>query len=851
MNTDDVKRHLQTLNHGDAGPTELTVLTPPDGSGDRTVIATGFFSDTGKLLAAAAEHCGRHDLYVGVNPKPPEWTTNKLDGTRRAGDDDIQHLTALVLDVDPAGRGRGKLGTDEQHARALEVARGLAEELGGALIDSGGGAQVLLPLSAPVPVAELGDVHTFKMRQAAWRNALVARHDTAGVHVDATQALSHLCRLAGTVNCKGAGRPTRWLRDASDVADAILDEIHATEVPRLGPGGGEVEVELPDDLPAVAAEDLRVSGRIRDLVRDGDADGRYDSRSEAVFAVITAMLRGGHSDAEVAAVLLDPENSISERPREQRDPRAHVAAEIGRARARMPELNLPTIVTTDKHLRDVSADALVALVAANDPPSVFVRGGRLTRVRRDEDGRPVIEELTAHALRGHLARAANFVRLRSGGKDAPPVRVPTDPPMSAARDVLHLGEWPLPPLAGIAEAPVLRADGTVLLEPGYDADSALLYVPAPGLEVPPVPDEPTADQVAAARDLLLGELLGDFPFVDEASRANALALLLTPIVRPMIDEPVPMALLDAPQHGSGKTLIAEVASVVATGRDAALMSAPRRDDEWRKHLTASLMEGATVIVVDNVAEPIDSPSLGAAITARRWTDRILGETRMIEVPVRCTWAATGNNITVRGDLPRRCYWVRIDAQMAKPWKRPTEDFAHPLPAWAHEARGRLLAALLTLCRAWVAGGRPAHRPAAVLGGFEEWQRVVGGVLDAAGVDGFLGNLDEFHERSDLDAEEWVAFLSGWHEALGDLPTTVAELAERGDIAQHAPADGRDPDGTVNNRRLGHALRAREGMRWDGRGLRVEKAGSHRRGTLWRVRTDGAPDADDGEEDPFA
>jgi hypothetical protein len=50
----------------------------------------------------------------------------------------------------------------------------------------------------------------------------------------------------------------------------------------------------------------------------------------------------------------------------------------------------------------------------------------------------------------------------------------------------------------------------------------------------PVPDDPTLQQIAAARSLLLDDLLGEFPFVSEAERAHALALLLLPFIRPMI-----------------------------------------------------------------------------------------------------------------------------------------------------------------------------------------------------------------------------------------------------------------------------------------------------------------------------
>jgi len=67
---------------------------------------------------------------------------------------------------------------------------------------------------------------------------------------------------------------------------------------------------------------------------------------------------------------------------------------------------------------------------------------------------------------------------------------------------------------------------------------------------------------------LLDSLLGDFPFADQASRANALALLLLPFVRPLIDGPTPLHLIEAAKPGTGKGLLADVVHAIATGRPA-------------------------------------------------------------------------------------------------------------------------------------------------------------------------------------------------------------------------------------------------------------------------------------------
>ncbi|MFC1968585.1 hypothetical protein ACFLVX_04280 [Chloroflexota bacterium] len=76
------------------------------------------------------------------------------------------------------------------------------------------------------------------------------------------------------------------------------------------------------------------------------------------------------------------------------------------------------------------------------------------------------------------------------------------------------------------------------------------HPPAQDLRVPLVPDTPTKNDVKRARDLIL-EVICNFPFDSEASGGNAVAAMLTPIVRPMIDGLAPLAVFDKPQPGTG------------------------------------------------------------------------------------------------------------------------------------------------------------------------------------------------------------------------------------------------------------------------------------------------------------
>jgi len=501
--------------------------------------------------------------------------------------------------------------------------------------------------------------------------------------------------------------------------------------------------------------------------------------------------------------------------------------------------DLPSIWAANRPLQAITADALAALHDRNEPPQIFVRSGALVRVRNDENSRPQIERITGDALRGRMARTAFWLVPDRHGE---PRYVA--PPDTVVRDLLTIGSWPFPRLEALTETPVLRPNGTILDHPGYDFETGLYYAPPAGFELPEIPARPNSDEVQSAVGLL-AEAISDFPFVDQASRANTWALLLTPILRPALNGNAPLALLDKPQPGVGASLLAELVAIIGTGRPAAMMGAPKTDEEWRKQLTSLLHGSNPMIVVDNVDGILASADLARALTSSIWQDRLLGQNLTVNLPQRATWLATGNNIRLGGDMPRRCYWIRLNAQTAQPWLR--RRFQHPdLIGWANMQRGRLLAALLTLARSWWANGCP---PAAItpLGSFESWSRIVAGILAHAGIEGFLSNLDDLYERVDEEGPQWLRFLAAWHEALGAQAVTTAELVTRLRAASQAMPSGQEQPRAASDRQLcealpdyfaealanskfsgsltrqlGRALAQRTDVVFDERGLRLEK-----------------------------
>lgn len=493
---------------------------------------------------------------------------------------------------------------------------------------------------------------------------------------------------------------------------------------------------------------------------------------------------------------------------------------------------LPAINAGTLDLPTIAEEAWAALLEANAPPILFRYGGLPARIESGDDGGPVIRVMTQDRLRYVLARVAEWYTLRRAKNGEEMIRRPALPPVHVVRDMLARPDPPLPVLTRIVEAPIFAADGTLHLSPGYHPGSRTLYAPAPGFSVPPVPDHPSGADVERARRLILEDLLGDFPFVSEAERAHAVALLLLPFTREWVESATPLHVIEKPSPGTGATLLVDVLTYAATGHRAAALTEGRDEDEWRKRLTAKLQTGPAVVVIDNLKRRLEASAVSAAITADTWEDRLLGHTEMLSISVRCAWVATGNNPALSAEIARRTVRIRLDAKVDRPWLR--DGFRHPdLRAWVAEHRGELVWAALVLGRAWLAAGRPKWE-GRCLGMFESWSRVMGGILDTAGIPGFLGNLEDFYEQSDAEGAAWRSFVARWWERHEGAEVGVSDLWQL-----VAPADG-DPldlglgDGSERSQktRLGKLLAEVRDRQFDGR--RIVSAGTKKRAQLWRL-----------------
>ena len=423
---------------------------------------------------------------------------------------------------------------------------------------------------------------------------------------------------------------------------------------------------------------------------------------------------------------------------------------------------------------DEARRALVAAYGNGVNPEVVL-------YRREDAHGPIvrahderIHEVGKDELRELMLRSATWWSYARSGEKVP------DWPALAIVNAVHASTAALnlPVLKGIRSYPVLeRTDDryTLLDAPGYYPNSGWLIV---GEHIPRM-------GIGEALKRLVGRgtgILSDFPYADDdesgelvtgTNVANALALALSIITKPAIGQ-TPLFLLSKPQPETGASKLLETLHALATGQVLAFSTAADpHSDEWAKRIVSVIKRGDPHWALDNV-NYLASDALAQVLTAPRFSERVLGTNEMLNAEVRFLVSATGNNPTMPQDLISRTIPIRLNRQDAEPaqW-RPKKGWAVNNPETAARLDIRYRAALITLVRHWIDVGCPL---AAETTRYHVWAAHVGGILEAAGLDGLAANLLDFRGQANDSQGALVAFVGWWWDTIGEQLVGVNELA---------------------------------------------------------------------------
>lgn len=362
-----------------------------------------------------------------------------------------------------------------------------------------------------------------------------------------------------------------------------------------------------------------------------------------------------------------------------------------------------------------------------------------------------------------------------------------------------------------------------------------------GIDFPPIPDHPTLDDARAAF-ALLSDLVDTFPFIDGVDLAVALSAILTTPVRRSLPS-APLHALTAPVAGSGKSKLVDIASMIATGRPAGVISQGASAEEFEKQLGSVLLAADPIIAIDNCETALGGELLCQCLTQTTVQPRILGESRTPKTSTGAFITATGNNLVLIGDLTRRAILCRLDAKCERPELR---TFDRDPVAHAKAKRPAFVVAVLTILHAFNVAGRPV-KPAP-LGSFEEWSGLIRGALLWLGCADPVDSMEAVRE-SDPRLRDLANAVEQWRTVIGAERVTVAEVIKRAterEQSSHGEQGFSNPDfreallavagagGAINSRRLGAWLSGVEGRIVDG--CRFEQCGHRQRAVVWALRS---------------
>jgi len=392
----------------------------------------------------------------------------------------------------------------------------------------------------------------------------------------------------------------------------------------------------------------------------------------------------------------------------------------------------------------------------------------------------------------------------------------------------------LPVLKGLTPCPTLRPDGLLLSEPGYDPPTGLYLIDSIDVTVP---DKPTAQEASAALNTLRA-FLSTFPFAgkeygDMLPESVAIAGIIGAILRANLPT-MPAIGFTAPVRGSGKSYLANLIAVIVTGGKMPSVTVSARVDEFEKALGAFLYEAHPILCLDNVEVPLKGALLAEAITEPDVRIRVLGRSKMVQIPPVSGIFATGNNLQIHGDLTRRFLICQLDPGMERPEER---KFSRDLLAEAGQRRGELISAALTVARYGLSldqrdyyGGFP---------GFQDWHRRVALPLVALGMPDPVKSLD-LARATDSDAEALEQLMMAWWAQYGDQEMICKDVVDTACITldEALKTVAADQTGEPCTQRLGQYLsRVQNRIVAGKRFVRLPKRGE---GVRWRLEHVSSP-----------
>jgi hypothetical protein len=414
----------------------------------------------------------------------------------------------------------------------------------------------------------------------------------------------------------------------------------------------------------------------------------------------------------------------------------------------------------------------------------FDRGGPARISRPASEKVPTVVRLSIH---GVVRAAHELCRPVKISPDGP--QLVTLPERVASLYLDMNGEWHLLPLVSISTAPILAKDGTIQTVTGYQTATGVFCCNIPDLDIPEKPTRAEAEAALAT----LRQPFRTFPFADAKRRTEDGVEVIDLAEPPGYDESAffsglltaicrqslwlaPGLLLNAPSisgAGTGKGLLVRAISLIAYGLLPRPFPPGNDRHEMDKRLVAEVIQGNPIVFMDNInGVTLKSDTLASFLTERPSQVRILGKSQMVQLELASFFALTGNGLVLSEDLARRFICVELDARCEDPEQR---SFPPGFLEDIGKRRPELLTAGLIILR-WGRQNADEIKHGRALGSFEDWSEWVRDPLVALSCRDPVDRISEIKAR-DPERQRVIALFSAWHDAHGDNPVKVTELAE--------------------------------------------------------------------------
>ncbi|MBU1743225.1 MAG: hypothetical protein KKC37_16950, partial [Proteobacteria bacterium] len=443
-------------------------------------------------------------------------------------------------------------------------------------------------------------------------------------------------------------------------------------------------VDFPeaDQAPESSKPDLAAVRARREAVTDASIEAEPLLKiGHAPEWVVDNLIASGRDEDHVRQAmdaLLDPEIGVdvSAAPMEQPDD----------ARGK-PAVQLPS----GAQPISICSAALGKLMG--ETMRFFVRGGAITKLDRDPDGFPILEDIKPAALASDFETVAYLRKVDANGAVKASVCREGDARLIGACSAF---KDRLPPIRVLTRCPVLiERAGKLIQVVGYDRESGIMAAgdPAECLSL----DE--------ARTLLW-ETLDGFRFATPPDRARALAAIVTPamVFGGLLKGRAPVDLGEADASQTGKGFRNKLTGAIYRQTVRTVNQQRAGVGSLEESFNAALVRGANFICLDNVRGKIDSPSFESFLTEDVYSARIPYREPVEIDPRRVVVMLTSNRADVTTDLANRSACVRMlkqpDGFAFSPY--PEGDILEHVRAM----QPRYLGAVFSVIAAWHAAGSP-------------------------------------------------------------------------------------------------------------------------------------------------